>query len=186
MAHPVFDAVYEADSENLRKILDQNPASVHELDESGFTPLLAAVYSNFRSEECVKIILDAGADPNDTGKSGYPPLCCATGLATNASTDNFLGVARALTYAGADLEGRQRYGWTALVEALMAKSHVEVSVLLSLGAKPFVVVPKSSLPSFVAGLTSLEIAFMFEDQENLSALLCAGADPKCKTIGAAA
>ncbi|KAF5700293.1 ankyrin repeat-containing protein [Fusarium mundagurra] len=53
----------------------------------GQTPLYIAAYMNETTEEAMKLLLDHGADPNDGGSKGYPPLVRAL---EDSSLDKFM------------------------------------------------------------------------------------------------
>lgn len=68
-------AAGRGDVESVRSILSQRSVNVDEPDEVGETPLFHACHNN--QPEIVRLILDAGADPNLATASGDTPLATA-------------------------------------------------------------------------------------------------------------
>ena len=83
-------------------------------------------------------------------------------------------IIRLLIEAGADLETRNHYGWTPLMQAVLEGSTDQVKVLLVAGANPNVAFPQHTEPIFLRDNTLLMLAVSSEDKLRL--LLKAGAD----------
>jgi ankyrin repeat protein len=179
MLHPIFNAILEGDFAEISEILKNSPGCVSEVNQIGESPLIYALVSMFRTTELIRSLINAGADPRYAAPDGRTALLCAVGLATNAPPDTSPEIIEVLVKAGSDLEARNHYGWTPLVEAIMGDSSLEVKALIKCGANPLVILPKDTLPAFNSGVSSLGIAFMFSD-EILRILLEAGADPLAK------
>ncbi len=93
---PVYQAVLFDDVEWLQQLLREGHA-VDQRTPAGDTALCAAVW--FCSEECVRSLLLAGANPNLTGRAQQPPLALAS---LRRSSD----IIKALLVAGADANAR--------------------------------------------------------------------------------
>jgi len=80
-------ACVDNDANHLRSIISQ--ANVDEHDYEGKTPLhLAAAYN---SVECIRVLCEAGANPNATTKKGDTPLDLATGQTSRQAIISFGG-----------------------------------------------------------------------------------------------
>ena len=71
----VFTAVEHGDAARLRSLLQANPELADAIDESGYRPIHRAIERN--DLECVRTLLQAGADPKATGPAGQRPLAWA-------------------------------------------------------------------------------------------------------------
>lgn len=103
-ATPLHDAVYEGDVQTVERLLAQG-ADPGATNERGYTPLYYAVWSGATTAtldnqvEIVRVLLGAGADPNQT--SGVARLT-ALHVVTEELNRNSAEVARLLLEAGAD------------------------------------------------------------------------------------
>lgn len=99
MAEEVFEAVKTEDPGKLRKALEKvPPPPLNVIDkEDDVTPLQIAVMTG--SLENVKLLLDAGADPNFTKETILPPFLC-TGTRTYITSGD---IVRLLASKGADV-----------------------------------------------------------------------------------
>ena len=68
----VFDAAAIGDCYRLQELLDADASLAHEWSADGFTALHFAAYLGGAAP--VRILLDAGADPNAAQQGGYTPL----------------------------------------------------------------------------------------------------------------
>lgn len=71
-----FDAIREGHVHTVQDMLKQEPCLAKAIDEYGFSPLMAAVSSLNRRLDCVKLLLEAGADVNYQTTHGYTALHC--------------------------------------------------------------------------------------------------------------
>lgn len=102
-------------------------------DGDGKTALGLAVTE--RNPKAVKMLLDAGANPNLGGPYQSPPLHAAVvfeRIPKEPST--FEPIVRSLLDAGADLQARDRFGATPLLRAIQYNCSHTVSLLLKAGA----------------------------------------------------
>ena len=74
-ANDAHDAAQKGDVAELKKILADDPDSVKELDEKGWTPLHLA--STFGKLDAVKLLIENKADPNGANPKGWTPLLLA-------------------------------------------------------------------------------------------------------------
>ncbi|EXK23823.1 hypothetical protein FOMG_19419 [Fusarium oxysporum f. sp. melonis 26406] len=73
--------------EHIKLLLRIGGYSASAENSKGQTPLYIAAYMNETTEEAMKLLLDHGADPNDGGSKGYPPLVRAL---EDSSLDKFM------------------------------------------------------------------------------------------------
>lgn len=83
----------DASAEEIQNLLSGG-ADIHERNETGSTPLHLAVFSG--SEEIVRMLLDAGANPNAQDLKGVTPLNTAR------SFNGLEEISKILLGAGAD------------------------------------------------------------------------------------
>jgi ankyrin repeat protein len=126
----IFEASALGDPEELSRTLQANPLSVQACSGDGWTPLhLAAA---FGSPQAVEILLKNGAavDAVSTNPQKNQPLHAALALGRNPDTIALL------LEAGADPNGRQTAGFTALFSAAAANRRDLVDLLIAHGADP--------------------------------------------------
>ncbi len=125
-AHPpldVLDLAATGGAEELRRKLEEDPALANERAQDGFTALHLACF--FGGTEAVRVLLEAGADPNppqDNPMSVAPLHSAAAARDTEA--------VRLLLEAGADPNAGQQGGYTAL-DAARQHEDAEMERLLS-------------------------------------------------------
>jgi ankyrin repeat protein len=121
----LFQAIRRGDSALVASLLRQGtPANLR--GENGTTPLLLA--ARYRNAECVKLLLDHGADPNSANEEG------ATALHWGAGS---LEVVRLLLERWADPRARTQLGNTPLISAAAYPGSGQVvKLLLEKGADP--------------------------------------------------
>ena len=163
----------------VRRMLRQNPTLAHEITEDGFTMLMLAVMSSERTGALVNALLGAGAEVNIKTPEDYTALHCCIDVNGPTKWGRIaMKIIRLLVDAGADLEIRNHYGWTPLMQAVVEGSSDQVKAFLEAGANPNVTFPEYSEPIFLRGYTVLMLAVSRED--NLRLLLKAGADITAK------
>lgn len=154
----VIQAIRNNDCRSLETRLQSKPALLEARDEFGSTPLiLAAMYSG---EECVRMLLDRGADPNAKNNSDVTPLMNAVWNETNVrlvlergadvNAESVIGntplmlaavypystpIVRRLLDHGADVNHLNRYGIGALIAASISGNPETMRLLLDKGAK---------------------------------------------------
>ncbi len=170
-------AIDRSDLAGVKRLLAEDPALAKSCDYFGITPLMRAVSSCDRELPIIQAILDAGADVNRQTSEGYTALHCAIDVDGDARS-NAAEVLGLLVSEGANLNLRQHYGWTPLLDAVVEGGAAEVSALLAAGADPNDTLPHETLPAFNSGRTTLMAALTNRDAEKVvSALLVAGANP---------
>jgi uncharacterized protein len=123
--------------------LHQEKPTVRALDEvefEGATPIaLAAEVNNL---DAIKLLVDAGGDPNIATSHGTTPLMLASGAATDVQRARSieerslaLHTARYLVDRGADVNAAGQFGWTALHSATYQGITDLMEFLISKGAK---------------------------------------------------
>ena len=168
----------------LTVMLDQGPPGVktarehaHAIEAGGSTALLFAAMSG--DVESARLLLDRGADVNDTAADGNSALVLAAFQGHGA-------VARLLLERGAHPNAAGA-GYSALHAAVLRGDGETVKALLSKGANPDAQLTRGSpvrrfgsqwaLPNNLAGATPLFIATMFLELDLMRTLLAAGASP---------
>ena len=122
----VFEAAAFDDVPRLTELLRDDPALARSWSGDGFTPLHLAAF--FGGVEGARLIVDAGAELDVVSRndfSVYPIHSAAAGRAS---------VALLLVERGADVNVRQRHGWTPLHSAAHNGSEALVNALLAAGA----------------------------------------------------
>jgi uncharacterized protein len=125
----VSEAAALGDVGRLGELVSSNPAAVAVRSPDGFTPLHLAAY--FGKADAVRVLLDAGADPDATG-TGW---MIGTALHSAVSARH-PSVVASLLDAGADPNARQSGGWTPLHGAAHNGDPTTTEVLLAHRADP--------------------------------------------------
>jgi ankyrin repeat protein len=150
----------QRDHARLVSFLLQKGASVHEKDDSGFTPLIYATKAPI-----AKALIDKGADVNARGLEKMTPLI-------KASAGGLAELVKVLLDAGADVNARDLGGKTALIEATDNGFPEIVGMLLRKRADPNA--------ADGTGRTALMHAVVAGRSDLVKTLLEAGADPNLK------
>jgi len=141
----VFEAAAFGRVDRLREILRSDPAAKSAVSDDGFTALHLAVFAG--QEETARALIEHGADVNvcSTGAiAKVPPLGTAAFVRSVA-------LARLLLDAGADVNGREAEGFTALHAAAANGDTELVRELLARGADPTVRTEGGQTPADLAG-----------------------------------
>jgi ankyrin repeat protein len=159
----LFRGIRSSDVGAVKIALEQH-ADVNARSAEGDTPLMfAAVLS---TAECLKVLLDGGADPNTRDKRD--------GTALMRAIPNIEKV-RLLLDRGAEVDARSDLGVSALMVAASSPGASDiVKLLLTRKADP----TTPARAGRFAGVPPLMYAVDFGDLESVKALVAAGADVK--------
>lgn len=173
----LYAAIEASDLAALERLLAADPGAVDGADQAGMTPLMRAVICRRRYAPVVRALLDRGARVNAQSPAGFAALHLAVDV-DDPSADNAAEIIASLVARGADLELRQRYGWTPLLCAVVHGRTREARFLLDLGADANAAFPADTVPAYCAGRTALMAALACNAGCGMvAALLEAGADP---------
>lgn len=128
-------AAFEGNGEKLNRIVSRG-TDINTADEQGWTPL--SVASEIGRTEMVKLLLEAGADPN-CRYTGWPPFVPPHENFTplmSAALHGHEKTAEVLIDAGADISARDFYQTPALFHAVRSGSAGVVKLLIQAGAPP--------------------------------------------------
>ena len=125
----VFDAAALGRTDELERLLDDDPSLVDAVSSDGFTALHLAAF--FGHDRAARLLLARGADPGAVAQNpmGVQPI-------HSAAARGHADVVAALLDAGADPNARQRGGWTALHSAAHQANATLADLLLRHGADP--------------------------------------------------
>jgi ankyrin repeat protein len=126
----VFEAAAFGRDERLEQLLDEDPALATAFAEDGFTALHLAVFGE--QEAAARLLIGHGADV-DAVATGEIARVAPLGTAAFVRS---LALARVLLDAGADPDGSEEGGFTALHSAAQSGDEPLVRLLLGRGADP--------------------------------------------------
>jgi len=149
-------------------------ASVRPRAAGGITALMMAA-QDCKHPETIRLLLEAGADPNEESDDGSAALAFVTPPPVLGRDDCHPEVVGRLLKAGADPNHRDGQGWTPLHRAIVNGSLTSVIALLQAGANPDSKGGAYELPPLVAAARQA-----YQGHEMFTALLKAGADPNAK------
>ena len=153
------------------------------------TPLMYA--SAYGSLDAMKLLLEHNAGVNAASKTGRAPLMIAALHNGSDRVVDLLLAKGANTKAqdnGADVNGKDRTGYTALMNAAMTGDVEPVKLLLSKGAEVNAVSGKEASgklkngPIDLGNDSALTLAAIYGPAEIVRLLLNAGADPSAKSL----
>jgi len=140
---PLHEAVYEADMNRTRSIVEQGECDIDAASKAGISPLHIAVKT--RNLPMVEYLLAHGADVDAQDNNGYTPLLYAIG-------QHRLAIVRALIRHDADIDLANGAGITPLQQAAYGNDFAIVDLLLENGADPELLNEK--------GLNACELAYI--------------------------
>ncbi len=126
----IFEAAAVGDIAQVRAHVERDPILVNAYASDGFFPLGLAAF--FRQADVVDYLIANGADVKAVAKNPMQ----VTALHSAVADGGHAGIARALVAAGADVNAKQRHGWTPLHGAADSGDREVVELLLAKGADP--------------------------------------------------
>lgn len=129
-----FDLLDRIALAEVKTALAQDRTLLQPAKEFGTTPLMFAVSMIDCSPDLVKILLEAGANPNVTNRDGYTSLHYL--VMSDCPAPPRHEIMRMLIKAGASVEARQYWDYTPLMLAVVEGTTEDVAVLLEVGADP--------------------------------------------------
>ncbi|KAJ7990738.1 hypothetical protein DPEC_G00290030 [Dallia pectoralis] len=161
---PLHEAAFNGQAECMKALIKAQPGSVDKRTLQEQTALLLAVSGQHLS--CVQCLLQAGAEPDISGKNRETPLYKACELEN-------LDLVNLLLSFGATVNQRCNRGWTALHEAV-CRDNIEIcEMLVRAGA--------SVNPPSTCSITPLIVAVQQECVKALRYLIKKGADVNIQT-----
>ena len=125
-----FDASAVGDLARVQALVDADPALASAYAADGFFPLGLAAF--FHHPDVIRYLIEAGADVRAVARN---PMA-VTALHSAAADAGDRESALALIRAGADVNAKQRHGWTPLHAAAQSGDRTLVEALLAAGADP--------------------------------------------------
>ena len=126
----VFEAAAIGDLAQVRAHVERDPSLVRAYAADGFFPLGLAAF--FRRPEVVDYLIANGADVTAVAKNPMQVTALHSAVADGGDPR----IAKALVAAGADVNAKQRHGWTPLHGAAQSGDRELVELLLARGADP--------------------------------------------------
>jgi len=160
---PLHEAVYEADMNRTRSIVEGGSCDIDAASKAGISPLHIAVKT--RNLPMVEYLLAHGADVDAQDNNGYTPLAYAIG-------QHRLEIVRSLIRHHADINLANDAGITPLQQAAYGNDFDIVDLLLENGIEPYVTLYHWDMPQEVfirGGWLNPESARWFEDYARIAA-----------------
>ena len=126
----IFEAAAVGDLAQVQAHVDRDPSLLDAYSADGFFPLGLAAF--FRRPEVVDYLIAAGADVRAVAKNPMQVTALHSAVANGGDSR----IATALVAAGADVNAKQRHGWTPLHGAAHSGDRELVALLLARGADP--------------------------------------------------
>ena len=126
----VFEAAAVGELAQVRAHVERDPSLVSAYSADGFFPLGLAAF--FRRPEVVEYLISKGADVRAVAKNPMQVTALHSAVADGGDPR----IAKALVAAGADVNAKQRHGWTPLHGAAHSGDRELVELLLARGADP--------------------------------------------------
>jgi uncharacterized protein len=145
----VFEAAAFGRVDRLRSILNNDPSQTGAISDDGFTALHLAVYAE--QEDAARVLIEHGADVNlrSTGTiARVPPLGTAAFVRS-------VPLARLLLDAGADVDGHEEGGFSALHAAAQNGDDALARLLLERGADATLTTREGKRPADLAQTEAL-------------------------------
>ncbi|HET8569444.1 MAG TPA: ankyrin repeat domain-containing protein [Candidatus Limnocylindria bacterium] len=125
----IFEATALGDVARVMAELDRDPSLANAFSPDGFQALGLAAF--FAQPEIAELLLARGADPSTPSRNDMKVTPLHSAVASGQSR-----IAKALVHAGAELNVKQRHGWTPLHGAAEHGDRDLVELLLDRGADP--------------------------------------------------
>ena len=126
----IFEAAAVGDLAQVKAHVERDTSLVSAYSPDGFFPVGLAAF--FRRPEVVDYLIAKGADVKAVAKNAMQVTALHSAVANGGDSR----IARALVAAGADVNAKQRHGWTPLHGAAHSGDRELVELLLSRGADP--------------------------------------------------
>ena len=143
----VFEAAALGDDARLRTLLARDRALANAYNVDGFTPLGLAAF--FKRGNVVRMLLDAGADPNAPSRNAFRFTPLHSAVSTDAGPVD-TGIVHDLLDAGANVNARSGQGTTPLHTAAFTGDARVALLLIDHGADHKISSAKGQTPSDVA------------------------------------
>jgi len=121
----IFEAAATGDVPRVQEHLDADPSLACAYASDGFHPLGLAAF--FRQPAVVEVLLARGADVRAASKNPMQVTALHSAVADGGHAE----IAKMLVRAGADVNARQRHGWTPLHGAADSGDRETVELLLA-------------------------------------------------------
>ena len=143
----IFEACCIGDAARVRGILAEYPDRVNAVSPDGFAPLGYTAF--FGHPEVLRELIARGADVNAPARNPMA-ACPVNSAAAHSDPELALTLLRVLLDSGADPNGRQNGGYTALHEAALNGNVAMIRLLLERGANPGLANDEGALPGHLA------------------------------------